>query len=72
MRQYLDHMSVKEITSEIERLPKTEFFELVAWIVELHHRKWDLQIEEDLRAGRLDAILAKVDADCAMGYAKPL
>ncbi len=33
---------------------------------------WDRQLEEDLEAGRLDALLAEVDKEYAAGLGQPL
>ena len=33
---------------------------------------WDKQIEDDLDAGRLDALLAEIDAEYEAGLARPL
>lgn len=65
-------MSVKEIEQAIQELPRGEFQELVAWMEEHHNQIWDKQIEEDLEAGRLDALIAEAEADYAAGLARPL
>jgi hypothetical protein len=44
----------------------------MAWLGEYHARVWDKKIEEDLEAGRLDAILAEVDRQYEAGLAQPL
>lgn len=54
-------MSVKEIETAITQLSATELAELMAWLTEYHAQEWDKQIEDDLEAGRLDALLAQVD-----------
>jgi len=36
---------------------------LIAWFDNYRAQMWDKQIEEDLEAGRLDAVLAEVDAE---------
>ena len=46
--------------------------ELTAWLEEHNARTWDHQIEEDLKAGRLDALLDEVDRECAKGFGQPL
>lgn len=57
-------MSVKEIERAIAQLPKHELTELMAWLQNHHHEVWDKQIESDLDSGRLDALLAEVEAEC--------
>lgn len=65
-------MSVKEIESAIAQLPTKEVTELMSWLAEHHARLWDRQIEDDLDAGRLDALLAEVDQEYEAGLARPL
>lgn len=65
-------MSVKEIESAITRLSSQELTELMVWLGEYHGSLWDKKIEEDLEAGRLDAILAEVDQEYEAGLARPL
>jgi hypothetical protein len=65
-------MSVKEIEMAIGRLSAQELTELMAWLEEYHAQVWDKQIEEDLEAGRLDAVLAEVDREIEQGQARPL
>ena len=54
-------MSVKEIEIAITQLPSADLVELMTWLENYHAEMWDKQIEEDLEAGRLDALLAEVD-----------
>ena len=65
-------MSVAEIESAISQLPAEELAKLVAWLQEYRADLWDQQIEADLEAGRLDALLAEVDKKYQAGLAKPL
>ncbi len=44
----------------------------MTWLAEHHARLWDAQIESDLTAGRLDALLAEVDKEYEAGLAQPL
>ena len=44
----------------------------MAWLEEYHAQMWDKQIEEDLEAGRLDALLAEVDKEYEAGLSQPL
>jgi len=60
-------MSVKEIEIAITQLPATELAELMAWLENYYAQMWDRQIEEDLEAGRLDALLAEVDKEYEAG-----
>ncbi len=65
-------MSVSEIDSAIAQLPAAEFAELMAWLQEHHDRLWDKQIENDLAAGRLDALMSKAEDEYRQGLARPL
>lgn len=46
--------TVKEIEAAIEELPRDEFFDLIAWIKRQFEDEWDRQIEDDVKAGRLN------------------
>ena len=65
-------MSVNEIEIAITQLPETELVELMAWLENYYAEMWDKQIENDLEAGRLDALLEKVDKEYEAGQGKPL
>ena len=65
-------MSVKEIELAIMRLPPPDFGELRTWFDNYAAQMWDKQIEKDLKAGRLDALLAEVDQEYEAGLGQPL
>ena len=65
-------MSVTEIESAISQLPVSDLAELMGWLERYHEQVWDRQIEDDLEAGRLDALLAEVDKEHEAGLARPL
>ncbi|PSQ87836.1 MAG: hypothetical protein BRD42_00840 [Bacteroidetes bacterium QS_3_64_15] len=65
-------MSVKEIENAITQLSPEELVELSAWLADYRAQVWDNQIERDLDAGRLDALLKEVDEEYEAGEAKPL
>jgi hypothetical protein len=65
-------MSVAEIESAIAQLPPKDFAELIVWLQEYRERAWDEQIENDLAAGRLDAIVAEAEKEYGQGLARPL
>lgn len=48
-----------EIEKAIEKLPSEELFELTHWISSRFSDAWDRQIEEDIRAGRLEDFAAE-------------
>ncbi|MFZ1934842.1 MAG: hypothetical protein WCB27_04915 [Thermoguttaceae bacterium] len=65
-------MSVAEIESAIAQLPASDFAELMAWLQKYREAAWDKQIESDLAAGRLDALMAEADNEYRQGLARPL
>lgn len=64
--------TVAKIRAEIEKLTHGERRELAQWFAEMQADAWDAQIEEDVRAGRLDHLIAQAEADIAGGRTKPL
>jgi hypothetical protein len=65
-------MDIKEIESAIERLPPSELAELARWFDEFQARIWDEQLEQDVEAGRLDALLKQAEQDFEQGQCEPL
>jgi hypothetical protein len=65
-------MCIAEIEAAISKLQLPEYEALLKWMEDDYHRRWDEQIESDLAAGKLDRVLAEVDAEIAAGLAKPL
>jgi hypothetical protein len=64
-------MNVREIEAAITRLSPVELAELMAWLGTNHAQVWDEEIEKDLDAGRLDALLAEIDLEYEEGLARP-
>jgi hypothetical protein len=46
--------TVQEIEAAIEQLPRNDLFKLTDWISSKFSDAWDNEIEEDIKAGRLD------------------
>ncbi len=65
-------MSVQELKEAITKLEPEELSELERWIADYRFARWDEQLEEDVRAGRLDHMLDEVRADIKTGRIKPL
>jgi len=65
-------MSVTEIKTAISELTSDDLAELMSWLEGLQASLWDKQIEEDLEAGRLNAVLAEVDKEYEAGLSEPL
>jgi len=65
-------MNVKDIEQAITQLSPEELAELSVWFADYQATVWDEQIEQDLDAGRLDALLEKIDEEYEAGEANPL
>ena len=65
-------MTVEDLETAIANLPPEEFARLSAWFAELEAERWDRQIEDDLRSGRLDPVIKRARDDIAAGRSKPL
>lgn len=59
--------TVEEIEAAIARLPREEFFALVGRLRRQHADAWDRQIEEDVAAGRLDALWDSAKSEIEAG-----
>lgn len=65
-------MDVKEIESAIAKLPPAKVAELAEWFEEFYAQIWDKQLEQDLKAGRLDSLLKQAEEDHESGRCEPL
>jgi hypothetical protein len=65
-------MDVKEIENAIAQLPPTKVAELAEWFEEFHAQLWDKQLEEDVKAGRLDSLLREAEQDHESGRSEKL
>ena len=65
-------MDIKEIESAIAQLPPSELAELAKWFEEFQAQVWDEQLEQDVKAGRLDALLEQAEQDFEQGLCEPL
>ena len=65
-------MGIKEIEKAIVQLPAKDLDKLAGWLEDYRAQMWDKQIEEDLAAGHLDALLAEVDEEYEAGLSQPL
>jgi hypothetical protein len=51
--------TVAEIKQDILELPKAEYAKLRDWLLEEDWERWDRQIEEDAKSGKLDFLKEK-------------
>ncbi len=64
--------AISDIKDQVKRLSQAEQDELLAWLLERDHERWDAQIATDSRTGKLDALIAEAKADRAAGKARKL
>jgi len=64
--------TVKEIQQAVAQLTQDQLAEFRAWYKEFDAAAWDRQIEEDIVAGKLDALADAAIADHKAGRTKKL
>jgi len=64
--------SVEEILSSIETLSMEEFARLREWFYERDWKRWDREIEENSKSGKLDFLVKEALAEKADGKLKEL
>ena len=65
-------MSVEELESLVSGLSSAELARFSQWFEEFIAEQWDRQIEQDMKAGRLDAALKRADDHYEAGRCTPL
>jgi hypothetical protein len=60
-------MSLAEIKAAVSNLSRETLAEFRKWFIEFDAEAWDKEIEQDVAAGRLDAIVREVDEDIRAG-----
>ncbi len=65
-------MSVQEMQSAVSGLSREDLSEFARWFEEFLADAWDRQIEEDVRAGRLDKIIREVESEKKAGRSRPI
>ncbi|MEK6710279.1 MAG: hypothetical protein AABZ64_06845 [Nitrospinota bacterium] len=63
---------VEQLEKKVRGLSPQELAEFRAWFIEFDSRVWDAQIEADLKAGRLDGLIAEALAEYKAGKAREL
>ncbi len=64
--------SVEEILTSIESLSIEEFAKLREWFYERDWERWDREIEEDSKSGKLDFLVKEALDEKAKGKLKEL
>ena len=68
----LSMSTIREIEEAVRRLAKPELAEFRRWFADFDAALWDAQVEEDSRAGRLDALIDEARQDAKNGRATDL
>jgi len=55
--------TVLEIEASIKQLPISDARQLAGWLKEYLDDAWDLQMQADFDAGKLDDLIAKAESD---------
>ena len=64
--------TVAEIKQDILALTDAEYADLCRWVLDQDWERWERQFDEDVRAGRLDALAADALEAKARGELKDL
>jgi hypothetical protein len=62
----------QDIETAIALLPENEARDLAKWLQKYLDDRWDRQLETDLKAGKLDKLIARAEADIANYNARDL
>ena len=68
---FTDVSTVQDIKRASEQLPKDDFWKLSEWLIQRHADQWDQQIEEDIRAGKLDEFAEEALREHREGKSRP-
>ncbi|HWG47829.1 MAG TPA: hypothetical protein VN688_34010 [Gemmataceae bacterium] len=64
--------TIDQIEAAILQLPPEDFQRLSEWILELDQQRWDAELEDDIAAGKLDALAEEAIADFKAGRCRCL
>jgi hypothetical protein len=65
-------MSVQDLEAAVSSLPREDLSAFHQWFEEFIADAWDQQIEDDIKAGRLDHLVAEADREFEAGRCTPL
>ena len=63
---------LEQIEKSFAELSPEELKAFKAWFEELEAARWDRQIADDAKAGKLDKLIAEAKAEIAAGKVRPL
>ncbi|HZG40864.1 MAG TPA: hypothetical protein VEZ50_19470 [Nodosilinea sp.] len=64
--------NLEQIEAAIASLPSSEFEKLRVWFFDLDYERWDQQLEQDIAAGRLEALDQEAIAEFEAGQCREL
>lgn len=64
--------TVEQIEAAILKLTPQEISQIADWISELNEQRWDEQIENDIKAGKLDFLAQEAVAELEAGNCRTL
>ncbi len=65
-------IKIRELEKDVLSLPDNAFARFRAWFHKLEAERWDKQFEQDVAAGKLEHLAAKVRKNFAEGKCKEL
>lgn len=63
---------LEQLEKQIRNLPPAELARFRAWFHAFDHLAWDKQIEADVKAGKLDGLVAEALVDYKAGKAREI
>ena len=63
---------IKQLEKDVQNLSAEDLAKFRAWFLEFDARVWDAQIEADLKAGKLDGLVAEALSEYKAGRAREL
>jgi len=63
---------IEHIEQQIRELSAGEFAQLREWVLEQDWKAWDAKLSADVRAGKLDKLVAEAQSDLYAGRTRPL
>ena len=64
--------TLEYVEAQVQQLSPSDFAKFREWFQEYTWQKWDRQIEQDSKSGKLKALAEKALADHVAGRTKPL
>ena len=63
---------LEQLERSVAALSDDELRRFSAWFDEMRWQRWDSRLENDVRTGRLDRLIADAKAEIAAGKTRPL